>query len=179
MRSGRICPVIRRSSRLTKLRVTPSASARSPADRYLPSSSNPLPPMRSRQRADQRLVRPRLRRCPGIAAVRRDDAAAGTRHPGHAGVQIGFVLEEVEITPRRCRRQGNPPHRRQCYLVAFGSQVLPFHAVGRHERRPPGFRAAADAFGDPHPPADETLRVSEGHHELAGRVAASSADGFQ
>ena len=52
---------VSRSSRLTKLRVTPSASAvEVPA-----LLQQPLPPMRPRQRANQRLVRPRLGRRPG------------------------------------------------------------------------------------------------------------------
>ena len=49
---------VNRSSRLTKLRVTPSASAISAADRYLPPTLFPS------QRADQRVVRPRFRRRP-------------------------------------------------------------------------------------------------------------------
>ena len=75
---------VSRSSRLTKLRVTPLGLGQF---RRRPVSSllqHPLPPMRPRQRADQRLVRPRLRRRPGIAAVRRDDhLAAAAALEGH------------------------------------------------------------------------------------------------
>jgi hypothetical protein len=53
---------------LTKLRVTPSASASSPAVRY-PHFSNIRFPDGPRQRTDQRLVRPAFRRRPGIAAA--------------------------------------------------------------------------------------------------------------
>ena len=55
---------VSRSSRLTKLRVPPSASASSPADRLPALFQYPLPAVRPGQGPDQRLVRRRLRRCP-------------------------------------------------------------------------------------------------------------------
>src|SRR5512134_744507 len=79
---------VSRSSRLTKLRVTPSTSAISAADRYLPSS-NILFHRCARQGAHQRVVRPRVRGRPAIVAVRRDNhlasAAALERHRNSNG----------------------------------------------------------------------------------------------
>jgi hypothetical protein len=69
---------VNRSSRLTKLRVTPSASAISAADRYLPQASSstdaPAPTPRSASRPAVVSPVPRLR--PPSAAARRVDGNA-------------------------------------------------------------------------------------------------------
>ena len=73
---------VSRSSRLTKLRVTLSASAISAPIRTL---QHPLPPMCPRQRTNQRRVGPRLRQRPRIAAIR-CDAMITLRPPRHIKV---------------------------------------------------------------------------------------------
>ena len=62
------------------------------------------------------------------------------------------------------------------YLVAFGSQVLPFHASGAASVVLPGSSRGSNAFSDPRPPADELFGFPKVYHELAEVAQASSYD---
>jgi hypothetical protein len=65
------------------------------------ASYKPLPPMRPGERTDQRLVRPRLRRCPRISVVRRDDHLAPTvALPGHQDADVDRPTVELPILSR-------------------------------------------------------------------------------
>src|SRR6266511_2622027 len=69
-----------------------------------------LPPMRPRQRADQRLVRPWLRRRPGVAAVRRDDDLADTRAlPGYRRADGNRRAIELPVLAGTFRPVFTPP----------------------------------------------------------------------
>src|SRR6266511_3230322 len=82
---------VSRSRRLTRVRARPSASAISPAD-LSSILQEPPPPIRPDERADQRPVRPRLRRRPRVAAVRRDDHfAAAAAFPDAMGRAPGLA----------------------------------------------------------------------------------------
>src|SRR5512144_2654929 len=65
------------------------------ADRYFPLLQHSLPPMRPRQRADQRFIRPWLRRGPRVAAVGSDDHfPAAAAFPDHRdGDDDGFAVK--------------------------------------------------------------------------------------
>ena len=66
-----------------------------------------------------------------------------------------------------------------CYLVAFGSQVLPFHASGATSVVLPGFEPRQTLSSSWSPFGNAKFFVGRWVGIAAGRVAASSADGFQ
>ena len=93
---GAQCPVIRRSSRLTKLRVTPSASASFPDERYLPSSSNLF--HRCARTNARSSVSSGCGRAGAQASPRQARSRSGSRAPAHCrDAPPGRELPEREV----------------------------------------------------------------------------------